>query len=177
MNCNKVVKALAMAGVFVGMVGSAQAAVSGVKITEWMYSPAGSPGEFVEFTNFGSTAVDFTNWSYDDNSRVAGSDSLSSFGSVAAGESVIITEADANTFRSAWKLSSTIKVIGGITNNLGRSDEINLYDNTGTLVDRLTFNDQGSGTLKGPRTQGASGEASSVSVFGANTQACGFWHR
>ncbi|MEC5218904.1 hypothetical protein RCH09_003879 [Actimicrobium sp. GrIS 1.19] len=52
-------------------------------------------------------------------------------------------------------------------NNLGRSDEINLY-NGSTLIDRLTYNDQGTGSVVGPRTSGISGEAKSVAAFGAN---------
>ncbi len=150
------------------MLGSAQAATTGVKITEWMYSSVGSPGEFVEFTNFGPTAIDFTGWSYDDSSRTAGSENLSGFGMVASGESVIFTEATAAAFRTAWNLSSSVKVIGGNTNNLGRSDEINLYDASNTLVDRLTFDDQGTGAVKGPRTQGISGEPVSIGAIAVN---------
>ncbi|HEX5125788.1 MAG TPA: lamin tail domain-containing protein [Rhodocyclaceae bacterium] len=139
---------------------------TGVKITEWMYNPLGSPGEFVEFTNFGPTAVSFAGWSFDDNTRSPGSEDLSSFGTVASGESVIITEAAAAGFRTAWNLSVSVKVIGGITNNLGCDDEINLYNNANVLVDRLTFGDD---TLGGPRTQGKSGEPISVSAIGANS--------
>lgn len=36
-----------------------------------------------------------------------------------------------------------------VTNNLGRADEINLYDGAGQLVGRLTYDDQ---TIGGPRT-------------------------
>lgn len=160
--------AIVMGTLLMGTLHNAQAAVSGIKITEWMYNPVGSVGEFVEFTNFSSTSLDLTGWSFDDNTRLPGSDSLSLFGSVAAGESVIITEADANAFRTNWSLNSTVKIIGGISNNLGRSDEINLYNNTGALTDRLTFNDQGTGSVKSPRTQGVSGEAGSLSILGAN---------
>ncbi len=38
-------------------------------------------------------------------------------------------------------------------NNLGRSDEINLYDASGILIDRLTYDDQ---VGQGPRTQNKS---------------------
>jgi predicted extracellular nuclease len=157
-----------VATLLTAMLGSAEAAVTGVKITEWMYSPVGSPGEFVELTNFGPTVIDFTGWSFDNNSRMAGSESLSGFGTVASGESVVFTEATAAAFSTAWNLSSSVKVIGGSVNSLGQSDEINLYDASNTLVDRLTFNDQGTGTVKSPRTQGVSGEAGSVAAIGAN---------
>jgi predicted extracellular nuclease len=142
------------------------ASPSGVKITEWMYNPVGSPGEYVEFTNFGPTAIDFTGWSFDDDTRTPGSENLSAFGVVASGQSVIFTEATASAFRTAWGLDASVKVVGGNLDNLGRADEINLYDNSNTLVDRLTFADNG--TAGGPRTQGDSGEPGSVAAIGAN---------
>lgn len=126
-----------------------------IRITEWMYS--GGNGEFIEFTNVGSTPVNMTGWSQDDNNRTPGVHNLSAFGTVQPGESVILTETASGTFRSAWGLCAGIKIIGGYTNdNLGRSDEINLYDASNNLVDRLTYNDQGSGNVKGPRTDAKS---------------------
>lgn len=159
----KIVFAVAL--LLTGM-ASAQAQI---RITEWMYNPANSVGEFVEFTNMGNAAVDFgsLSLSFDDNSRVAGSASLAAFGIVGAGESVIFTEASASAFRSNWALASAVKVVGGNTNNLGRSDEINLYSGT-TLLDRLTYNDQGAGSVKGPRTAGTSARPGSFAAIGAN---------
>jgi hypothetical protein len=133
-----------------------------IQITEYSYSSVN--GEFVEFTNTGTTAVDMTGWSFDDNSRIAGSFSLSGFGTVKPGESVVITETvDVAAFRKAWGLPDTVKVLGGsnIAKTTGgsdqalqRADEINLYDNTNALVDRLTYDDA---TITGsPRTQNVS---------------------
>jgi predicted extracellular nuclease len=139
-------------------------------ITEWMYnsSVSGNIGEFVEFTNLSSSPIDMSGWSFDDSSRTAGSTPLSAFGIVAPGESVILTDAEANPFRTNWSLSDSVKIIGNNANNLGRSDELNLYDNTNTLVDRLTFNDQGTGDVKGPRTNGVSANPTSLSDVGIN---------
>jgi hypothetical protein len=148
-----VTAALLLAGV-----NSARASMS---ITEWMYNGlnpgptppgGGSFGEFVQFTNTGATSLDMTGWSFDDNSETAGSESLTAFGMVAPGESVIFTDDPVADFQSNWNLNSSVKVIGNNADNLGRSDEINLYDNTNTLIDRLTYNDQGTGAVKGPRT-------------------------
>jgi len=149
---------------------AATQANAAMTITEWMYNPGTTGGEFIEFTNLGTTAVDMTGWSFDDNSRAPGSFSLSQFGIVNPGESVILTEISAAAFRTEWNLGANVKVVGGNGQNLGRSDEINFYDNAAVpnLVDRLTFNDQGTGTIKGPRTQGVSGRASSVAALGAN---------
>ena len=93
---NKLLAALLVAGF-------ASQAQADVRITEWMYS--GGSGEFIEFTNLGTSAVDFTGWSYDDDSRTPGVFSLSAFGLVGAGESVIITETEAATFRLDWRLA------------------------------------------------------------------------
>ncbi|MBW4643463.1 MAG: ExeM/NucH family extracellular endonuclease [Goleter apudmare HA4340-LM2] len=138
-----------------------------VQITEYMYT--GENGEFVEFTNLGTTAVDFTGWSFDDNTRLSGSFNLSAFGIVQPGESVILTDGSAETFRTAWNLPASVKIIGNSNQGLGRADEINLYDNTGQLIDRLTYNDEGfAGTI---RTQNASGwtEAANLDSFEITT--------
>lgn len=143
---------------------SSFAATSGVVITEWMYQGAGSTDrEFIEFTNLGPTAVDFSGWSYDDDSRSAGTFPLSAFGIVAPGESVIITEMNAAAFRDAWGLDASVKVWGPYTNNLGNGDEINLFDGAGGLVDRLTYGSD-------PRTRGVSGRATSASALVALTR-------
>lgn len=116
----------------------AGAARANVYITEYMYS--GASGEFVEFTNTGSSAIDLAGWSFDDDSQTPGVFVLS--GVLQAGESLVITESDAASFRAAWGLSASVQVLGGYTNNLGRNDEINLFDDLGNLMDRLTFGDQ-----------------------------------
>lgn len=143
-----------------------------VLITEWMYNPLGaSNGEYVEITNRGPAAVNLTGWSFDDSSRAAGSLSLSSLGSLAVGQSAIITELTDAAFRTEWNLPATTKVLGESTQNLGRADEINIYDASNALVDRLTYDDQGTGDVKGPRTQGLSGNPMTVAALGANKAA------
>ncbi len=123
-----------------------------MRITEYMYS--GTGGEFIEFTNIGDTPIDMTGWSYDDDSRLPGTVDLSAFGTVAPGQSVILTEDGGATFLADWSLSG-VTVIGLLTTNIGRADEINLYDENDQLVDRLTYGDSVyPGTI---RTQGASG--------------------
>lgn len=132
----------------------AQAALGDMVISEWMYS--GANGEFVEFTNTGPGPVDMTNWSYSDTDAEPGDVSfLDVFGLVQPGESVILTESDPATFRTAWGLAESVKVSGPNTDsNLGRNDMINLYDAGGNLIDQLSFGDQ---TYPGtPRTQNRS---------------------
>lgn len=130
-----------------------------MRITEYMYD--GVDGEFIEFTNVGAVPINMTGWSFDDADRVPGAVNLSAFGTVKPGESVILTQSTAAAFRTSWNLCSNVKVIGGNTNNLGRADEINLYDGSNNLIDRFTYNDQ---TLGGPRTQNASGWVSAAGL-------------
>lgn len=142
----------------------AGAANAGMYITEYMYK--GNGGEFVEFTNVGSTSIDMTDWSFDDDSRLPGVLDLSAFGIVAPGESVVISEYAADDFRSDWGLGAGVKIIGGYTNNLGRNDEINLYNASDALVDRLTFGDQSfDGSI---RTENVSGNPKTPAALGAN---------
>lgn len=151
---NHLTRALASCALGLGA-AAAHAADSGIQITEWMYNGNGATGEYIEFTNLGTTAVDFTGWSFDDNSRSAGVTSLSGFGSVAAGQSVLLTEAAAADFRAAWGLGSSVEVVGNNAANLGRADEINLFDATGTLVDRLSYGDQTfAGTVRAQNRSG-----------------------
>lgn len=132
-----------------------------IRITEWMYN--GADGEFVEFTNVGNTAINMAGWSFDDDSRTPGGTDLSAFGIVAAGQSVILTEESALDFNNFWNLTG-VTVIGDNAVNLGRADEINLF-NGASLVDRLTYDDANG---LGPRTNAISGNIP-LSALGANT--------
>jgi hypothetical protein len=150
------------------LAGCADAALAQVRITEFMYS--GADGEFVEITNTGTGAVDLAGWSFDDDSNTAGSFALGAIGTLAPGESAIVTENIAANFRSAWQRCAAAKVLGGNTQNLGRNDVINLYDAGGVRVDTLRFGDQNfPGTI---RTQNVAGW---VSAAGLGIDAIAQW--
>jgi hypothetical protein len=147
-----------------------------IRITEWMYS--GANGEFIEFTNMSGLPVDMSDkWFYTDSDRGVMDVSLSGFGIVQPGESVIITESAEAAFRTAWALDPAVKVIGSnLNSNLGRVDEINVY-HSGALVDRLTFGDNrvpmdppvGAPPTAGSiRTQNRSGNPVSLAALGVN---------
>lgn len=142
-------------------------ATAGLRITEWMY--AGASGEFIEFTNLGDTPIDLTGWSIDDSNAVPGTFGIGALGTVAPGASVIVTDSTAEAFRSAWGLGPEVAILGelGVAggNNLGRNDQIHLYDASGALVDRLYYGDETyPGTI---RTQNASGQPP-CGAIGAN---------
>lgn len=148
----------------------ASAAQAQVQITEWMYNGNGPSGEYIEFTNLGATAVDFSGWSFDDDSRVAGTVSLSAIGLLAPGASALLAEADAASFRAAWNLGSGVAVVGSNTTNLGRADEINLFDASGTLVDRLTYGDAVfAGTIRTQNRSGNPGSLADLTPFTVTT--------
>ncbi len=139
---------------------SASIAMADMRITEWMYS--GADGEFVELTNVGVAPIDLSGWSFDDDSQTPGVFGLGGFGMVAPGESVVFTESDAEAFRTAWGLGAEVKILGGVSNNLGRNDQINIYDGANALADVLTFGDEDfPGTI---RTQAISGWALPASL-------------
>ncbi len=154
---------------------SAAVAQAEMRITEWMY--AGGNGEFIEFTNMGGAAVNMAGWAYSDSDQGANDLDISAFGIVQPGESVILTETADAAFRTAWGLGPGVKIIGGnVNSNLGRVDEINLY-NAGVLVDRLTYGDNrmasdapvGAPATSGSiRTQNRSGNPLSLAALGAN---------
>jgi predicted extracellular nuclease len=153
----------AVAMLVAAMTNSSQGAM---RITEWAYQ--GNGGEYIEFTNTGASPIDMTGWSFDDDSQSAGVVNLSAFGVVSPGESVILTEAVASSFRTAWGLAPSVKVIGSNTTNLGRADQINIF-NGPTLVDTLTYGDQ---TFPGTiRTQNVSGNPITLAALGTNNVA------
>lgn len=152
------------------LAGSAIAAApahASVFITEFSYQSAASDekGEYIEFTNTGLTDVDFTGWSYDDDSRTSLTFNLSEFGIVRAGESVIVTEIDPDLFRTRWNLDSSVKVIGFMAPNFARADEVNLYDSQLNLVDRLTYGDN---TIGGVRPRFNAARPGSFAELGQN---------
>ncbi|PRY20215.1 Calx-beta domain-containing protein, partial [Spirosoma oryzae] len=146
----------ATSGSFNLTVNSAPAA-GVIRITEYMYASnngAGNGvGEFFELTNVGNAPIDLTGWSFDDNTRLPGSFAIGGLGTVQPNESVIVTDATDTQFRAFWYLPNSVKVIGGSNQGLGRSDEINIYDASNTLVTRLTYNDQGTSPAGTVRTQ------------------------
>ena len=147
------------AGALVASAASAQ-----IRITEWMYS--GNGAEFVELTNVGGGAIDMAGWSFDDDSATPFVFDLSGLGIVQSGQSVIFTEDDASAFAAVWNLDASVVVVGGVTNNLGRNDQINIFDGAGTLVDRLTYGDDN--FVGSIRTQGFSGNPITDGALGAD---------
>ncbi len=135
-------------------------AISAVRITEFMSEGQGDilsgnggrrQREFFEITNLGSSAVDASTWSYNDNNTNDPINWGPSIGSIAAGESIVFTQMTVADFRSYWELDPTIRVFSfGQLSNLGNADTINIYNSftqdTSTLVDSLTYTSDARGS-------------------------------
>jgi len=108
-----------------------------ISITEVEYKPGSGPGEFMEYTNVTSSAIDVNNWSQDDSNGRPGDHPFGAFFNSAAGgsnsiiqpgESFILTEADPTVFRSYWGLASTVKVYDyGSQDNLSGGEGFFLF--------------------------------------------------
>jgi uncharacterized protein YjiK len=134
-----------------------------VRITEFSYQLRDfAEAEFVELTNVGTTPVNLDGWSFDDADGVVGAFSLTGFGVVAPGESVVFTDVTPEAFRTYWGLAPTVKVVGGSKQGLGNGDQINIWDDAGVLVDRLTYDDT-------PRSRDNTVVPTTVAALGANT--------
>ncbi|WP_345752289.1 lamin tail domain-containing protein, partial [Microbacterium rhizophilus] len=161
--------ALIATGVVAVPAAAAEGDASPVRITEFQYNGS----EFVEFTNLGATPVDLAEgagWSFADSGTTAGAVSLAALGVVAPGESFLLAEDAAATFRAQWGLPASVKVAGGNAVNLGRGDTVKLFDGAGALVDQLVYGDNVTG-VGGPRTDTASAWPNDETVLGANTVA------
>lgn len=165
----------------IAALASAAQAAPDVRITEVMYT--GLFGEFIEITNVGDAQQNMSGWSFSDNARDVPTDtnpkttSLSGLVALDAGEVAIITEVSSTIFIQAWYTEPTTEtatltaanIVANNSVNLGRSDEVNIYASgapTGEdYKDRLTYNDQGTGTVDGVRSEDISAK---VGTVGAN---------
>lgn len=124
-----------------------------VVISEIMYNPdsseAGPVAEWIEIVNIGSTPVDITGWTFDD-------EDTSDWGpfpgaTLAAGEVAVLFDSaftSASAFRSAWGVPSAAKVLGITWGNLSNSPSstneiLELLDGGGNQIDVVNYDDAG----------------------------------
>jgi hypothetical protein len=148
-------------------IATPMAAQAEVRVTEFMYQGASSGlREFIELTNISNSSFDITGWSYNDDNPNNPVNFGSSFGVLAANESIILTEMTATDFRTYWGLAASVRVfsIGG-NSNLGNGDTINIYNSStqtaATLVDTLTFPSATAGVSRN-RPVGVTGAATNA---------------
>jgi hypothetical protein len=141
--------AASLSVVALGVVAPAAHADPGaaIRITEFAYGglvagAGGGDGEYVELTNVGALAQDLTGWTYGNTTSTAATGlSLSSLGTVAPGESVIVTDLSAAELRSDWGLKDSVSVLstGGAQSLNKGPNAAKVYDGSGTEVDSVSY--------------------------------------
>jgi Lamin Tail Domain/PEP-CTERM motif len=146
----------------VSMLG--QSAFAALAITE-VASTSGAPEaalsglDWWELTNTGPSSVLLNGYEWEDNNPQGAGVDTAIFPdgiTIAAGESIIIHDGDSAVpvaFRSVWGLANTAQVLYGDSfggNNMfsglsSSGDQVNLYDNLGSLVSSVTFGASTSG--------------------------------
>ena len=107
-----------------------------VMLTEVLSSESdGAPSgaeDYWELTNFGEAPADISGYSWHDSGRSAASAAawaLPEGTTVAAGESVIFTEADPAAFRVWWGLPESVQVFQSVgAPGLGKGDGVSFFD-------------------------------------------------
>jgi hypothetical protein len=158
--------------ILAALVAASASANAQLKVTEVSYK--GLFGEYIEVTNTGSALIasQTDDYSYDDSGATVGKVPFPAV-ALANNQCVIITEVSSAIFNLAWYTEPTSDpvianapvIIGNCTDNLGRADTINIFNNS-TLQDRVSYNDErlvsGVAIPNGPRTE----DVSAVPVTG-----------
>ena len=157
----------------------AQAEVRITEFSPWSSGSSGSPygADWFELTNVGSSAVDISGWSMDDDSANAGVALLTGISQIGAGQSVIFLEGtgSANTsFISTW-FGANAPAGFAIGNYAGAGiglstggDQVNIFDKLGVLQAKVSFG----GSTRGQTFDNAAGlnnaVVSQLSMVGIN---------
>ena len=109
---------------------SGGAATDALILTELLSNQEyGSGEDFWELTNTGLVPVNLGDWSWDDDSRAAGTVAIPAGTYISSGESVIFTSMDAAGFRAWWGLPETVQVISDANApGFGKNDGVALFD-------------------------------------------------
>jgi MYXO-CTERM domain-containing protein len=165
----------------------ASSAHGNIRITEAMSSSNGNGSatpDWIEVTNFGSSAVSLANWRMDDSSfNFAVSVALSGITTIGAGESVVFIESAAGagiaSFRTFWGGLSGVQVGFYSGSGVGLSsggDGVGLFNASNELVTQVNFGAATSGssffygwTESGTLDPAYNGIVSTVGVIGTQT--------
>ncbi|MFD0894464.1 lamin tail domain-containing protein [Luteolibacter ambystomatis] len=127
--------------------------------------------DYWELTNTGASAVDLSNWKWDDDSQNpndAAAVTIPSGTSIAAGESIIFTSAaNANTFRTQWGLSNSVQVITGGP-GFGQDDGVALFNASNVKQFYFTY---ASGGFTRPDGSSSTGGHAGISAGGTAAKA------
>src|SRR5215831_17393898 len=105
-----------------------------IRISEWPHVG----DELVDLTQVGAPPQDGTRWSVGDATEVRGPGSAST---LAPHMSARIGERSGELFRAAWDLSVNLAILAENAQNPGRAGEIDRYDASTALAERVTHGD------------------------------------
>ena len=159
----------------------AHAAITVSEVSPWSSGDSTYAADWFELTNTGSTTVDISGWTMDDDSNsFSNSVALTGVSSIAAGQSVVFIEGDTTTvadFEAAWfganvPVGFTVGYYSGSKVGLSTSgDGVNIFDVSGNWITGVSFGDSTTGFTfdNSAGTNGAISTLSSVGVNGAFT--------
>jgi len=135
----------------------AASAFANIRITEAMSSSNGlglPTPDWIEVTNYGSSAIDLTGWRMDDSSfNFAVSVALGGITTIGAGESVVFIESASGAgiaaFRNNWGGLAGVQVGFYSGSGVGLSsggDGACLFDSTGAILSQISFGAATSGS-------------------------------
>jgi hypothetical protein len=132
----------------------ASLAHAGIRITEAMSSSGGGTADWIEVTNYGSTAVSLAGWRMDDSSFNPGASvALNGVATIGAGESVIFVESASGaaiaSFRTFWGGLGGVQVGFYSGSGVGLSsggDGVGLFNASNILVTQVSFGAATSGS-------------------------------
>ena len=108
-------------------------------------------GDFFELYNYGTTAIDLSNWRFnDDQASFNGTKALTiptGTGLAPGARMVILTDsANATNFRTAWGLPDSVPVVAitGAATGLGSADAVTVFDANGYFVTGFNYKAAGS---------------------------------
>ena len=132
-------------------IAAVQHASAAIIITEVMSSSSHAGGsnnaDWFEVTNTGASAVNITGWSWDDDSAIANTATFGSLTSIAAGQSIIVSQETVGqeaAWKTDWGLSPAAVVVNvGSANPIpgfsANGDSIFIFDSTNTQVATVVF--------------------------------------
>jgi uncharacterized repeat protein (TIGR02059 family) len=100
-------------------------------------------GDFFELYNFGSTAIDLSNWRWDDSAADFNDSSVATFASgtsIAPGQRLVVVEDTSDTvFRADWGLGGSVTTVAFGGPGLGKGDAVVLFNAGGQVAAAMNY--------------------------------------
>ena len=132
----------------------------------------GTPADFWELTNFGTTDVDLGGYVWTDSTTISPIKVTIQSGTVIAPQESIVfaVTADAAPFRAAWGLTSMVQIVASVDPGLGQNDAIRLFTSAAAPTPLLTLSYAINGFTRSNGTLAVGGHAGLSAGGTLNTQ-------